>query len=115
MTAGQLKQGSANIDLAVCRSNTRPASARGVTSPATRSGPSASERAADGQLQQRVANLEEELSLCKQKEVDTAQERDFYFSKLREIELLCQFEGVKQRWDIMQACSILLPEWRHKQ
>lgn len=52
---------------------------------------------------QRVANLEEELSLSKQKEVDTAQERDFYFSKLREIELLCQHEGVKQRWDIMQV------------
>lgn len=66
---------------------------------ATGGGGGAAERA----LQARVAKLEEEVSVAQQKDADTAQERDFYFSKLREIELLCQHEGVKQRWDIMQA------------
>jgi microtubule-associated protein, RP/EB family len=60
----------------------------------------------DKALTQRIESLEEELLVMKQKEEDTAGERDFYFGKLREIELLCQAEGVKTKWDIMQArCS----------
>lgn len=92
----------------------RPASARPGSASHKAAAPAAESRAAapagsaDRELQRRIANLEEELSVAKQKDEDTAQERDFYFSKLREIELLCQREGVKERWDIMQAVENIL-------
>ena len=89
------KPGSASTD---ARGDTRSAATTGgaAVSPSHRD------------LQQRLANLNEELASAKQREEDAEQERDFYFSKLREIELLCQQEGVKERWDIMQGVENIL-------
>ena len=64
--------------------------------------------AIDAELQQRVSTLQQELQVAKQKEEDITQERDFYFSKLREIELLCQQAGVKEEWGIMVGVEAIL-------
>jgi microtubule-associated protein, RP/EB family len=62
----------------------------------------------DPVLQEKLQNLENDLALATQKESEIAQERDFYFSKLREIELLCQQDGIKETWEIMQGVENIL-------
>lgn len=59
-------------------------------------------------MRNRVQSLEEELAKMQQKDTEVSQERDFYFSKLREIELLCQAKGVKDKWEVMQAVEDIL-------
>ena len=93
-------------------SASKSATAAAVSSPSNeqRSTTSAAMSSASNarELQQRIIGLQEELAVAKQQDSDTAQERDFYFSKLREIELLCQQEGVKEQWDIMQGVENIL-------
>ena len=96
-----------------CRpTSARPAgslSARHTNTAEARTGGAGAESPSpDRELQARVASLEASLAAAKHKEDETTQERNFYFSKLREIELLCQHEGVKEKWDIMQAVENIL-------
>eukprot|EP00892_Ulva_mutabilis_P002204 jgi/Ulvmu1/11985/UM082_0064.1 len=62
----------------------------------------------DGALNDKIRELEKGLAEASQKESEVTQERDFYFSKLREIELLCQQEGMKEAWDVMQHVENIL-------
>jgi microtubule-associated protein, RP/EB family len=59
-------------------------------------------------LNEKVGSLAEELAVVQHKRGEVESERDFYFSKLREIELLCQAEGLKEQWPIMQAVENIL-------
>eukprot|EP01025_Chloroclados_australasicus_P061612 TRINITY_DN81016_c0_g1_i1.p1 TRINITY_DN81016_c0_g1~~TRINITY_DN81016_c0_g1_i1.p1 ORF type:complete len:147 (+),score=15.98 TRINITY_DN81016_c0_g1_i1:3-443(+) len=63
---------------------------------------------ADVEQQKRINELNEELAAVQQRETEVTQERDFYFSKLRDIELMCQCDGMKERWPIMQAVENIL-------
>ena len=70
--------------------------------------PAPSTAAADAALKRKVESLEQELELIRQKEGEITQERDFYFSKLREIELMCQTRGIKENWSVMQSVEAIL-------
>jgi microtubule-associated protein, RP/EB family len=59
-------------------------------------------------LNDKVSTLAEELAVVQHKRSEVESERDFYFSKLREIELLCQAEGLKEQWPIMQSVENIL-------
>ncbi|KAJ3606156.1 hypothetical protein NHX12_025677 [Muraenolepis orangiensis] len=84
-TAGGASRAAATTPKSTTPSS-RPSSAKKIPGPST---PAKGEK----ELEAQVTLLNEQMSTIKQALEGVEKERDFYFSKLREVELLCQEQG----------------------